>query len=366
VSHRALGACAGVLAVAGIWTLPFHNGRGPGETRVSSPPPDVRAQLRDEALGHARTRLGAPDAGVLTAVPPDPSGTLSGQTVDCQFVPTVPDGTTSKFDCTLSSGETIRVKYGHEPEIHAEVAATRLLAALGYAADRMYLVPRVRCHGCPQNPFVTMHVLDVFHAPPAPADDYAEFEWPAVERKFDAAAIEDDDRKGWAWWELKHVSAPKDDLDALRLLAVFLAHWDNKAENQRLVCMDADAADGRPCADPLLMLNDLGSTFGPAKVNLSRWRETPIWADRATCTLSMRWLPYGGSTFEDARVSNAARLRVGRELASFSDAELREWFSAARFPQFYAATDDDKDLDRWIDAYRGRVTRLLNAGPCPS
>ena len=90
MSHRALGACAGVLAVAGIWTLPFHNGRGPGETRVSSPPPDVRAQLRDEALGHARTRLGAPDAGVLTAVPPDPSGTLSGQTVDCQFVPTTP------------------------------------------------------------------------------------------------------------------------------------------------------------------------------------------------------------------------------------------------------------------------------------
>src|SRR5258708_30727092 len=83
-------------------------------------------------------------------------------------------------------------------------------------------------------------------------------------------------------------------------------------------------------------------------------------------TISMRWLPYGGSTFEDARVSDAARLRVARELASFSDAALREWFSAARFPQFYAATDDGKDLDRWIDAYRGRGTRMLHAGPSPS
>ena len=28
------------------------------------------------------------------------------------------------------------------------------------------------------------------------------------------------------------------DLDALRLLARVLAHWDNKSENQRLVCLD--------------------------------------------------------------------------------------------------------------------------------
>ena len=46
-------------------------------------------------------------------------------------------------------------------------------------------------------------------------------------------------RQGWAWWELKDVNAPRVDLDALRLLAVFLAHWDNKADNQRLVCMEA-------------------------------------------------------------------------------------------------------------------------------
>jgi hypothetical protein len=386
VSHRALGACAGLVAALAVGPLALADGgsrvrwfavrgfdgfagsmvRGSNHAPSNPEPPGAATRLRDEALGHARTRLAAPDHRVLTAAPPDPQGTLTRGPVDCQFVPTVPDGTTFKFDCTLSSGETIRVKYGHEPEIHAEVAATRLLAALGYAADRMYLVPRLRCYGCPRNPFVTMHVLEVFRAPPAPEDDYVEFEWAAVERKFDAAAIEDDDRKGWAWWELQNVSAPKDDLDALRLLAVFLAHWDNKSENQRLVCMDAGARDGHPCADPLLMLNDLGSTFGPPKVNLSRWRETPIWLDRATCTISMRWLPYGGSTFADARVSDAARLRVGRELASFSDAALREWFSAARFPQFYAATDDGKDLDRWIDAYRGRVTRMLNAGPCPS
>ena len=387
MSRRTLGACAGLVAVLGIGTLLADGGSGvrgfgvrwfdgfrttePAHHAPANPEPPsaaIRARLRDEALSHARTRLTDPDRGALTTAPPDPAGTLLRESVPCQFVPHVPDGTTFKFDCTLASGETVRVKYGHEPEIHAEAAATRLLAALGYAADRVYLVPRLRCYGCPRNPFVTMHVLDLFRAPPAPEDDYVEFEWAGVERKFDAPAIEDDDRKGWAWWELKNVSAPADDLDALRLLAVFLAHWDNKSENQRLVCLDAgyEEGAGAPCRDPLLMINDLGATFGPAKVNLSQWRQAPIWIDRATCTISMRALPYGGSTFTDARVTDAARLRVGRALAAFSDAELRTWFLAARFPQFYASTDDGKDLDGWIHAYRGRVTQMLNAGPCPS
>lgn len=386
MSRRALGA-AGALAVACLCTLPLADGgsrvrwfavRTNGEPSNPEPPSaaanpapptaSIRAHLRDDALRHARTRLTDPDRGALTTAPPDPAGTLLRESVACQFVPHVPDGTTFKFDCTLASGETVRVKYGHEPEIHAEAAATRLLAALGYAADRVYLVPRLRCYGCPRNPFVTMHVLDLFRAPPAPEDDYVEFEWTGVERKFDAPAIEDDERKGWAWWELKNVAAPADDLDALRLLAVFLAHWDNKSENQRLVCLDAEYEEGggAPCREPLLMINDLGATFGPAKVNLSQWRQAPIWIDRATCTISMRALPYGGSTFTDARVTDGARLRVGRALAAFSDAELRAWFLAARFPQFYASTDDGKDLEGWIHAYRGRVTQMLNAGPCPS
>ena len=332
----------------------------------AAPRAAIRAHLRDEALGHARTRLGDIDHRRLTSAPPDPAGVLTNDTVTCQFVPHVPDGTTFKFDCALANGEVVRVKYGHEPEIHAEVAATRLLAALGYAADHVFLVPRLRCYGCPRNPFVTMHVLDVFRAAPVPEDDYAQFEWAAVERKFDAPPIEDDTRKGWAWWELKNVSAPAEDLDALRLLAVFLAHWDNKADNQRLVCMDRGYVPGAPCRDPLLMLNDVGATFGPGKVNLSQWRETPVWIDRATCTVSMKMMPFGGATFPDWRVTDAARRRVARALASFGDEELRQWFRAARFPQFYAATADGKDLDAWIHAYRHRVTQMLSAGPCPS
>ena len=120
-------------------------------------------------------------------------------------MPHAPGGTSTKFDCALDDGEIIRVKYGHQPEIHAEVAATRLLAALGYAADHVYLIPRLRCRGCPMNPFVTMVLLDAISADlKGPRrtgnEDYRDFEWVSVERKFDAAPIEDETREGWAWW----------------------------------------------------------------------------------------------------------------------------------------------------------------------
>jgi hypothetical protein len=120
------------------------------------------------------------------------------------------------------------------------------------------------------------------------------------------------------------------------------------------------------CRDPVLMIQDVGATFGPTKVNLSQWRHMPVWADRATCTVSMHAMPYRGATFADARISEGARVRVGTELAAFSDDDLRKWFSDARFPQFYESTDDGKDLDAWVAAYRDRVAQILNAGPCPT
>lgn len=376
MSRRALGTCAGLLAAVGICTFPLRDrqgarseaGQGHGlETVAASVAAPARAPLRDEALRRARTRLRGSDRLALVVPPADPTGVLTGDSIECQFIPRATGGTSFKFDCALTDGNIVRVKYGHEPEIHAEVAATRLLAALGYASDHVYLVPHVRCHGCPANPFVTMRVLDAIGAPGGLAAGYADFEWAAVERKFEAPAIEDDSRKGWAFWELKSVDAPREDIDALRLLAVFLAHWDNKADNQRLVCMDDDVrGDGSPCRDPLLMIHDLGATFGPLKVNLSQWRETPVWIDRSTCTVSMKAMPFGGATFSDARIAEAARVRVGRELAAFTDDELRTWFGAARFPQYYAATADAKDLAAWVQAYRHRVNQIVAAGPCPS
>jgi hypothetical protein len=369
VSGKALGTCFGVLVAVGFYALPPGSHRDPTADRVPSAP-SITATLRDDALRRARTYVGGTSRDALIAEPYDPKGVLTRDEVSCTFVAHEPGGTSLKFDCALDDGEIIRVKYGHQPEIHAEVAATRLLTALGYAADHVFMVQRVHCRGCPMNPFVTMLFLDALGAPggdtPLVSDhDQRDFEWVSVERKFDAAPIEDETRQGWAWWELKNVEAPRADLDALRLIAVFLAHWDNKADNQRLVCMDQPfGEDAHGCRNAVLMIQDVGATFGPTKVNLSQWRHRPVWADRATCTVSMHAMPYRGATFVDAQISDDARVRVGTALAAFSDADLRKWFADARFPEFYESTDDGKDLDGWVAAYRDRVAQILNAGPC--
>ena len=71
------------------------------------------------------------------------------------------------------------------------------------------------------------------------------------------------------------------------------------------------------------------------------------------------------ATFGEARISDSARVRVARELDAFTDEELQTWFSNARFPEYYPGTDDEKDLNAWVGAYRGRVNQMRSAGPCP-
>ena len=331
---------------------------------------------RSALVSAASPRHLVPDPLALGAAPALPAGhVLEGQLPSCRFLPEPATGTSSKFECVLDGGEVIKVKYGRNAEIHAETAATRLLTMLGYPADHMTIVPRIRCHGCPRYPFEVMRLLTLADAtgllaPYGYDRGYTDFEWVAVERRFPAPALETSTQAGWAWWELKHSQAPAAELDALRLLAVFLGHWDNKADNQRLICMDpaaavTAAADTDECGRPVLMLQDVGATFGPTKANLARWRDLPVWTDSRTCLVSMRGLPSHGATFPDAQISEGGRLLLAGRLALLTDADVRAMFASARFPEFYAGTSDERDLAAWTAAFRHRVEQIANAGPCP-
>src|SRR5699024_11163738 len=89
---------------------------------------------------------------------------LAGRTLDelsCKFKVTDLGGTTPKFDCVLESGEQIRIKYGNGPEVPAEATATRLIRALGFGADEITLVRRLRCYGCPKEPFSVMKAVEI-------------------------------------------------------------------------------------------------------------------------------------------------------------------------------------------------------------
>ena len=292
--------------------------------------------------------------------------------IDCRFLNTPVSGTTPKFDCTLDDGQRIRVKYASQ-ELHAEVATTHLLAALGFGADDVSMARRVRCYGCPRWPMLARQAaerlhLDKFLQDRIDYDRYADFEWVSVERRGRTNELEFGDQEGWSWNELSGVNpslggATHAEVDAFRLMAMFLNHWDNKAANQGLICPSLSdsskqsAPDDEPkCDHPLAMTKDVGSTFGPKKVDLQAWGESPVWTDSAGCTISMKHLPYHGSTFPEVSVSEEGRRLLADRLLKLTTPQLTAFFTSARFD----------DVDRWVAAFDRRVDAIARRPPCPS
>jgi hypothetical protein len=199
-----------------------------------------------------------------------------------------PSGSQPKFNCKLTkTGEKVRIKYGKKsPEIYSEVAATRLFWALGFYADEVQPV-KVRCLGCPEvNPFR-----------PAAGERRVNrmIPYAILERRFQGEIIESKEDEGWSWKELDKVDFKKGgatlaQIDALKLLAVLVQHGDQKPQQQRIACYKKDLVDPdrdgiASCKQPVLMIQDLGATFGradfetspEAKINLDQWMDVPIW-----------------------------------------------------------------------------------------
>lgn len=295
--------------------------------------------------------------------------------LSCRFMLSTLGGTTPKFDCVLESGETIRIKYGNGPEIPAEAAATRLLSALGFGADSMTLIEHLRCYGCPAEPFSTMRAVEVTHAEPIykhviDYKDHREFEWVALERKLDAPAIETAAVEGWAFFELDKIDerkggAPHAHVDSLRLMAALLAHWDNKPENQRMVCLADAWKDGTPCPKPFLMIQDAGATFGPSKVDLADWEPAAIWNDRAQCTVSLKHLPYDGATFSDVRITERGRQHLAGLLTQLSDQQLTDLFAGARFDKKHGLFNGAHPVSEWVRVFKAKVKTISDGPACP-
>jgi hypothetical protein len=332
----------------------------------------VSMRERADAIARAqvwRTPKTAIGDAVLGADPHAPS------MIECRFRFNDHGGTTPKFDCLLPSGQELRVKYGPGAEVPAEAAATRLISALGFGADSVALVERLRCYGCPEEPFVTAKLVEATRTQPifervSNENGYEDFEWVAIEQKFAAAPIESDSQKGWAFFELDSVDpskggAPRAHVDALRLLAVFLAPWDNKGENQRLVCLSETWPPGTRCPEPFLLLQDLGSTFGPNRVDLEAWKAARIWEDRNACKVSMSDLPYGGGTFGPTRVSERGRRFLARLLAQLTDEQLNDLFADARFDKPRNLLHETRPVAEWVRAFKARVRAISEGPPCP-
>lgn len=282
--------------------------------------------------------------------------------VECRYQQRAMSGSTPKFTCVRPNGDELKVKFGERNgEVYAEVAATRLLWALGFGADHVYPV-RVRCLDCPDEP----------GGPPQPGTTRL-YETAAVERKLPGREIDGLEGGGWTWPELDVVfpagaGPARAQRDALKLLAAMLQHTDSKREQQRLVCLDGGGNQGR-CGRPFMLVSDLGKTFGkanafnrdaPGSVNLKTWSESPVWVDATGCRANLHKSLTG--TLAHPTISDNGRRFLAGLLHQLTDRQLRDMFTVARFPQRAGAPT--ADVDAWVDAFKLKV-REVSDRRCP-
>ncbi len=319
----------------------------------------------------ARDIISGPDEPALDAA-------VENGTLTCQYVePSSGEnhGASPKFKCRDRFGRKHKIKYEHETaelrekygdngEVFAEVAATRLLWALGFRADRVDPVTVV-CMGCPEDPYKGK----------GPRAERRTFTRAAIERKHPARPVvvarEKDgmpvELEGWSWKELRGVrassgGASRAELDAFRLLAAFLQHGDSKEENQRLVC------DGEgPGCQPWLMINDAGATFGGAgwsthrrhaKANFEKWKDKEIWKGRDGCEARLKGSLSG--TMSDPEISEAGRALLSGLLSQLTAAQVEDLFRYSRIE----LREPSVPVSSWAAVFREKAAQIASRR-CP-
>ena len=299
----------------------------------------------------------------LRAGEPGPGAFAPNETVRCAYVEADLAGQSPKFRCRIAPDDDVKVKFGSSNgEVYGEVAATRLLWALGFGADREYPV-RVICRGCP----------NTIGEPDTSGDRVVEAA--TIERRGAGIELAAADGRGWSWAELDLIDersggASRAQRDALKLLAVFLQHTDTKPEQQRLLCLDASLDADRRCAHPFMMLNDVGLTFGRATLvnsnavsamNHREWARAPVWKYATGCIGYLQKSLTG--TLRDPAISEEGRQFLGALLMQLSDAQLRDLFTVARAERRATSQNERSGtatVEEWVDTFKQKRAAIVN------
>jgi hypothetical protein len=344
---RVIAACVFVL---GVWTAA-------GRAAATGVTPEQRLEAIRHATVWSATNVSHMD---IKRGPQGPFAFDPAETVTCEFTPqSHGKGSTPKFECALPSGRALKVRYGSDNgEVYAQVAATRLLWALGFPATRMYPV-KVVCRGCPPDPFKD--------ATAAPQSSATTFDPATIEVKADGETIETKPDEGWKWDELdlideKAGGASARERDALKLLAALMQHSSSKRINQRILCLDAPA-----CRRTALLMLDVGKTFGRANlwnkdnigaVNYQAWAGMPMWKESTGCVANLPGSLTG--TLHHPRISEEGRKFLADLLNQLSDAQIRDLFDVSRFTE----RDSSASLSEWVNAFKAK-REAISTRTCP-
>jgi hypothetical protein len=354
-------ACGAISSSAQQWATPKVKG--------ADAPPRLQAIARAQVWSPTNVRA----MDIRTG--PAGKGAFPPQaTVTCDYVAKQLSGGSPKFAC-VANGEELKVKFSapatgyiagqSNAEVFAEVAATRLLWALGFGADRMYPV-RVICRKCPE----TLGGI-------ARENDERLFDPATIERKMPGREFEPD--SSWSWTELDAVDpqqggAPLAHRDALKLLAVFLQHTDTKPQQQRLLCLDERVPAEGPttdCERPFMMTSDLGLTFGKANLmnsngkgmNFVAWAATPVWKAGTEGCVGDLPKSFTG-TLKDPVISEAGRAFLAGLLMQLSDDQIRALFEVSRVTLRLRdpakAKSGFASVEEWTDVFKRKRAEIVD------
>lgn len=286
------------------------------------------------------------------------------QEVACRYLEKKLAGTTRKFECTAGENDVVKVRYGDENgKVQGAVIASRLLWALGFGADGLYPV-QVTCVGCSADPWKQREWTPGQHV----------FNPATIERKPKGHEMNSENNGGWAWPELEQTDeqqggATRAQRDALKLLAVFMQHTDNKLQQERLLCLPNSRTGDGGCDKPFMMLHDVGLTFGKANVfnrtsvgsvNFEEWSSSPIWRDGPGCVGRMSKSMTG--TLGDPVISEAGRRFLGDLLMQLTDGQLHDLFDVARV-NLRSRRPDTKEppasVDEWVAAFKHKRDEIV-------
>jgi hypothetical protein len=331
--------------------------------------------------------------------------------VSCQYVTKEMKGGTPKFKCafgdvqkkygtdginvSFDEDNLLKVKYGKgNSEVFSEVLASRLFWALGFGADVMFPV-QVNCKDC----YLLNNKYDRFDG--LRDSSYRDRDYiAAIEVKLKGDEIlAKDDKEGWDWSEVLEalntkeqnqleVGAPREHIEAFKLLLAFIRAGDNKGDNNRFICLDKGKREkgDLSCKKPLLLMQDLGSTFGNGGINLGspltlagkiwgllteettklhfeEWQKHGVWKDKAQC------IPYlvgnttgglGNKNSEQLRIREKGRAMLASLLARLSDKQIEDLFVVSRVE---IRRENTKVAD-WVELFKQKRSEIINH-QCP-
>ncbi len=348
---------------------------------LADKPPQTPSQKRIDIFKRATVHLGGDPADADIFLGPRPiNGFEPGAQIECNYLEPDPaepmGGKTSKFQCALGK-DKLKIKYGYDNgEVYAMTAGSRLFWALGFGASHVYPV-KTLCLGCPADPWVQ---------PDGPRGNHL-FEHSIVV-KSPFKKWEPEGVKGWAWSELDYLpdnkrAAKKEKRrrDSLKLLAAFVQHYDNKAEQQTIGCQDEKPKVDEKgkiidCEKPLLFVHDIGASFASIpgrvvfkKMTLSYWKAQNVWKDTSSCTANIEppILVFRG--LNDPQISEEGRKHLSTRLGRLSDDQVRQIFHLSQVELRKEVVFDGErnrlvTVEDWLLAFREKQ-RQIDSVSCP-